>query len=392
MNTSAFPFAANAELLVAAGHALRAHGLSEVHRYPTRYDPLALPYEPVNLWRSMRKDGPHLFDRTAIPGVYRRMLARGNPVLGDLTELVVSQAPGRREQWDRLFGAALAERLVAAGVLVPAGDGYRSGLRFVPCYRRLFVADGPDQSVPLMVWLGKDTMHLLKVMRDRLRGMRFGTGLEVGSGSGLLTIDLADYCERAIGVDINPRAVALGEINARVNEVENVDFRLSDVFASVPEPLDLVIGNVPYVYVPPELRDTSLHAHGGEDYGVDLQLRVLEELDQKLTPGGMGLFLCMSPVVNGVDVLPERMRERFQDLRLHFEFEPLFNKSAPNLLEYHDAAGIQYTWTYVVTVRRAPSFGLTMRPPTARTRLLSWAYRSAVRTAHRLGKKGEASW
>jgi len=392
MSTSAFPFETHAELLVEAGRALRAHDLGGVHRYPTRYDPLALPYEPVNLWRAMRADGPNLFDRTAVPGVYRRLLARGNPALADLSALAVSQAPGGRDRWERLFGAPLVERLVAAGALTPAGDGYRSQLRFVPVYGRLFVADGPDQSVPLMVWLGKDTMHLLKVVRDRLRGMRFGRGLEVGSGSGLLTIELADYCDQAIGVDINPRAVALGEINARINEVGNVDFRLSDVFGAVPEPLDLVIGNVPYVFVPPEMRDTSLHSHGGEDYGVDLQLRVLRELDQKLTPDGMALFLCMSPVVNGIDVLPDRMRARFQPLSLHFEFEPLFNKSAPNLLDYHDAAGIQYTWTYVVTVRRAPSFGLTMRPPTARTRLVSWAYRSAVRTAHRLGKKREASW
>jgi hypothetical protein len=186
--------------------------------------------------------------------------------------------------------------------------------------------------------------------------------------------------------------VALGEINARINDVRNVEFRLSDVFEAVPEPLDLVIGNVPYVFVPPEQRDTSLHSHGGEDYGVDLQLRVLAELDRKLTPGGMALFLCCSPVVNGVDVLPDRMRARFQSLGLQFEFEPLFNKSTPNLLDYHDSHGVQYTWTYVVTVRRAPSFRLTMHPPTARTRLVSWAYRSAVRTAHRLGKRRETSW
>ena len=60
--------------------------------------------------------------------------------------------------------------------------------------------------------------------------------------------------------------------------------------------------------------------------------------------------------------LPDRMRARFQALRLHCEFEPLFNKSAPNLMEYHDAAGIQYTWTYVVTVRRAPAFGQGQNP------------------------------
>jgi release factor glutamine methyltransferase len=387
-----FSFEDHAELLVEAGRALRRHDLSGVHRYPTRYDPLVFAYEPVNLWHSLTGDGAHLFDRTAVPGLYRRMLARGNPALADLTTLTINQAPGSREQWERLFGPAVVERLAAAGALVGAGGGFRSRLRFVPVFGRLFVSDSPDQSVPLMVWLGKDTMYLLSAVRKRLQGKRFRRGLEVGSGTGLLTIALSDYCDEVIGVDINPRAVALGEVNRRINGVENVDFRLSDMFGAVPEPLDLVIGNVPFVYIPPELRGASVHSHGGEDYGIDLQLRVLAELDQKLTPDGMGLFLCCSPVVEGVDILPDRMRARFQSLGLRFEFEPLFNKVMLNLLDFHDSSGIQYTWTYIVTVRRAPRFELAMRQPTAWTSLVSWAYRSVIRAAHTVGKRRHASW
>src|SRR5688572_10786204 len=119
MSTSAFPFETHAELLAEAGGALRAPDLTHVHRYPTRYDRMALPYEPVNLWRSFRSDGPRLFDRTAVPGLYRRILARRSPALADLTELVVNQVPGRREQWERLFGDSIVGRLVEAGALAP---------------------------------------------------------------------------------------------------------------------------------------------------------------------------------------------------------------------------------------------------------------------------------
>jgi SAM-dependent methyltransferase len=391
MSTPAFSYEDHSELLVEAGRALRRHDLTHVHRYPTRYDPLVFPYEPVNFWHSLTTDGPHLFDRTSVPGLYRRMLARENPALADLTELAINQVPGRREQWERLFDAPIVERLVAAGALTSSDGGYRSRLRFVPIFGRVFVSDSPDQRVPMMVWLGKDTMYLLNAMRERLQGMRFGRGLEVGSGTGLLTIALSDYCDQAIGVDINPRAVALGEINRGINEVDNVEFRLSDVFNAVPEPLDLVIGNVPFVYVPPEMRATSVHSYGGDDYGVDLQLRVLGELDQKLTLNGMGLFLCCSPVVHGVDILPDRIRTHLQSLGLHFEFQPLFNKNTPNLLEFHESSGIQYTWAYIVTVRRASAFQLTMHPPTAWTNLVSWAYRSVIRTTHAMGKRREAS-
>jgi SAM-dependent methyltransferase len=223
-------------------------------------------------------------------------------------------------------------------------------------------------------------------MRRQFRGQRFGRGLEIGCGTGLLTIALADSCDQTIGVDINRRAVACAKINQRINDVGNLDIRLSDVFTEVPETFDVVIGNVPFNFVPPAERDSSLHSYGGEDYGVDFQLRCLAELDRKLNDGGTALFLCCSPVVKGVDILPDRMRARFEKLRLQFHFLPLFNNSVPQFMEFHDSVGIQYTWAYVVTVRKGGAFKLTMQPPTAWTVLVSWAYRTVVRAAHRMGR------
>jgi SAM-dependent methyltransferase len=243
-----------------------------------------------------------------------------------------------------------------------------------------------------MVWLGKDTIHLLNAIRRELNGRRFTRGLEVGSGSGFLTIELAEFCDHVVGVDINPRAVACGIVNRRINDATNVEFRLSDLFANAPETFDVVIGNVPFVFVPPEMRPTSLHSHGGNDFGVDLQLKVLAELDDKLSSTGIALFLCCSPVVNGVDILPARMRERFQNVHLSFDFQPLFNKSAPEFLAFHDSFGIQYTWAYIVNVRRSPTFRLTMQPPTPWMTLASSIYLSMVRTAYRLGRKRDSAW
>jgi SAM-dependent methyltransferase len=379
-------------VLIEAGHALKRHDFSQAHRYPTRYDPLVLPYEPVNLWNTLRDNGPHIFDRTAFPGLYRRMLARHSPATADALALTLDQRPGPREKWDELFGVAVVDRLIEIGMLTRSPAGYISCLRFVPCSSRLYISDGPDQSIPRMVWLGKDTLLLLKAMRKQFNGRRFARGLEIGSGTGLLTIELAQYCDDTVGVDINPRAVTCGTINQRINNVKNVEFRLSDAFENAPGTFDVVIGNVPFVFVPPEMRATSLHCHGGDDYGVDLQLRVLAELDTKLTTSGMAVFLCCSPVVKGIDILPTRMRERFQSLHLSFDFQPLFNKSAPEFLDFHDSFGIQYTWAYIVTVRRASTFRLTVQPPSPWTTFVSWTYLSLMRTAFRLGRKRDSAW
>lgn len=382
---SAFAYDQHAELLIAAGRALRRHDLAHVHRYPQRYDPLALAYEPINLWNT-RNDDAHLFDRTALPGLYRWLLARRDPALADLVVLLLNEQPGRREQWERLLNAELVQRLIDCGALRPAGAGFVSVLRFIPCFGRVHVSDGPVQTEPPMVYAGKDTLLLLNALRQEFRGRRFGRGLEIGCGTGLLSIALSDYCDATLGVDINPRAVACARINQRINEARNLEIRQSDAFAEAPETFDVIISNPPYVFVPPQERGRSLHAYGGEDYGVDFQLRILAELDRKLTAGGLGLFLCCSPVVQGVDILPDRLRARCRDLPLQFDFRPLFNNSAPELLDFHDSVGIQYTWAYIVTVRRAAPFRVTLQPPTAWTRFVSWAFRSAVRAAHRLGR------
>ena len=378
----AFPLEEHAGLLVRAGRALRGRDLAAAHSCPSRYDPLVLPYEPVNAWHAWRGRNPHLFDRTALPGLYRRMLSRRDPALGDVVRLLVNQEQGPADAWERVFGASLTDALAAAGVLAASGTGYVSRLRFVPCFDRLYVADSPSERAPLMVWLGKDTMHLLGAVRAMVGHRRFTRALDVGCGTGLLGIELSRRCEEVTGLDINPRALACGRINARINDAPNVEFLLSDLFERAEGRYDLVVANPPYVYEPPDTRG-NLHSFGGEDFGVDLQLELLAGLDSTLTEDGVAVLLCCSPVVKGTAVLPDRIRRRFGRLRLAFDFAPLFNNTPPELIDYHEACGIQYTWAYIVTVRRAPSFELQLRAPSPWIAFSSWAYRSLVRARHR---------
>lgn len=72
------------------------------------------------------------------------------------------------------------------------------------------------------------------------------TLLEVGCGCGAVTLLSAQRCLQAVGVDINPLAVANSLTNAAWLGITNVTFRVSDVFEKVTGKFDIVVCNPPY--------------------------------------------------------------------------------------------------------------------------------------------------
>lgn len=70
--------------------------------------------------------------------------------------------------------------------------------------------------------------------------------LEIGCGTGVVSIAVAKRAASGIGVDINDKAVENSKQNAKVQGVKNVEFLQSDVFEDVDGKFDVVICNPPY--------------------------------------------------------------------------------------------------------------------------------------------------
>lgn len=75
--------------------------------------------------------------------------------------------------------------------------------------------------------------------------------LDLGTGSGILSLYAASHSESVIATDLNPRAIQFAEFNARLNAIKNITFLVGDGFKPVAgRTFDLIISNPPFFITP----------------------------------------------------------------------------------------------------------------------------------------------
>jgi release factor glutamine methyltransferase len=132
-----------------------------------------------------------------------------------------------------------------------------------------------------------------------LRGKSF---LEMGCGSGILSLLAARGGATVTAADINPQAVATTRANASINRLgESVSAIESDLFAEIPASggFDYLLWNPPFY--PLEPTDSASHAwNAGTGYGV--LARFAGSAGEYLRPGGK-LIIQVSTEIDAETVL-----------------------------------------------------------------------------------------
>ncbi len=123
---------------------------------------------------------------------------------------------------------------------------------------------------------------------------------DVGTGSGAIAIALASAwpAARAFAIELSPAAAALAQRNIeRHGLTQRITLLAGDLLAPLPQPVDLIVANLPYIAAPdietlmPEVacHEPRLALDGGPD-GLGVIRRLLTQAPAHLRPGGA---LCL---------------------------------------------------------------------------------------------------
>ena len=115
--------------------------------------------------------------------------------------------------------------------------------------------------------------------------------LEIGTGSGIVSIQCALNGADVVCGDIHPRAVALARRNAAANGVD-IDVRETDVYSNIEGRFDTIVFNLPYLPVEDE-GELAKAWSGGPD-GLGPLPRLLEGAPEHLLPDGRVVVVVSS--------------------------------------------------------------------------------------------------
>lgn len=146
--------------------------------------------------------------------------------------------------------------------------------------------------------------------------------LEIGVGSGYVSLVASENAESVRGVDINPHAVKLAKLNAKLNNIVNVEFIIGDIFSPINGRFDLILLNPPYLQAVEGLthRYIDYSWSGGED-GMRVTNRFLNDVESFLESSGRILIVQSS--LSGYDRTVRMLSEKCFRIRIVAE-EKLF--------------------------------------------------------------------
>ena len=163
---------------------------------------------------------------------------------------------------------------LASALLAPHGDYY-------------IASDGgagAETSFDFVPGIQSPSVTLAKLAVRR----RAQKALDLGTGCGIQALLAAKHAERVVATDVNPRALAFARFNARLNGIDNIEFRLGNVFEPVEgERFGLVVANPPYVISP----DASYAYRDSDKPADELCRRIVAEAPAYLVEGGFAHVL-----------------------------------------------------------------------------------------------------
>jgi release factor glutamine methyltransferase len=274
----------------------------------------------VEVGRQLRQAGYRF--TTITPASHRRVVSRASHSHPTLRDVFGWSLPFDESDLPDSLWLSLQQ----SGVVEASGDKVRSGVRFSSLGDQLYAHSAFPTEQADAVFFGPDTYRFARAIRHNLRALAPRSGmrvLDVGAGSGAGGLYAAhllrQHSPEILLADINHQALRFSRINAALNDMENVAIVESDLYAATEGRFDLIVSNPPYLVDP--LART--YRHGGGEFGGALSLRIVEEGIERLAPGGQLLLYTGSAIVEGIDLLHERLRQALSGRNVTLSYDEI---------------------------------------------------------------------
>lgn len=210
-----------------------------------------------------------------------------------------------------------------------------------------------------------ESFYMAELIPQAYGSMKF---LDVGVGSGILSVAAALKGWQVHGIDINTRALAMTKLNLSINNVQ-ASLSESDLLDTAKNmEFDFCVANLPFEPTPPDSKN-FLHSNGGPD-GAELIHRFLADVKHHLGPNGLALVPAFSPLRDdGISVLENIVRSvsctqllaLVNRLSAPIPLELLLDRYSKNekrkALDYYKKVGLSYFVIEIGVIRNVATGG-----------------------------------
>lgn len=331
-------------------------GYTQTARLPIGGGRIQVVMDPANLAAFVRGSS-NLFHRSAVPGLYRWLLARRHRQAVELHDLLTVGRPQPGDRVRDLLGSDLVDRLVEVGALADEGGTLRSNVLVAAVAGGIYFSDPPHLSDhPDYAYVGRSTFTapLLAMQPPIARraasdAPRRVIDLGCGSGIGAAMLGVAGF-EQVVGTDIVERCLSYARLNAAVNRLPDAQFGYSDVFEDVSGTFDVVVLNAPCAW---EELQRATFASGGGEFGTALPVRMLQDSIDHLRPGGTVIAVLQAPYLNGRPAVTDVIERAIGNRPVRAHIQPMFAEYEAEWAPIYRRHGVSRFERYVVTITGA---------------------------------------
>lgn len=304
---------------------------------------------------------------------YQRDFKLKNPYVFTLFELFAKNVPVPVRDLEAFISSDDVKSFISQGFLVEENGHVSSKVRILPFFDLYIFIDPYDRTIEDYTYFGMDSIDFAEDVRSTLAEQRFRRSLDIGTGSGVQALNVAHLSEEVNGIDINPRAIRFGQINARINNIGHANFFESNLYENVHGKFDLVTSNPPFIFYPDDGYDplTFRDGHGGK-WGLELPAAILNGLDDVLDDNGVAKMICVSLMIKGHDTFVEEVKKIFSKKNYKVTIKPFKYFMRPNYFWFHRKHDVAYNIFYILTLKKGGAYSFHMESMNPITKLLDF--------------------